>query len=95
MFFRNMKFTNMKIDGIISFFGKRTFVLYLIHYMVIRVITCYGGMGFMIQRLPRPVFYVGAIVLCYALALMIAIILHGCKMTIGKLLCENNTNHGL
>ena len=85
MFFRNMKFTNMKIDGIISFLGKRTFVLYLIHYMVIRVITCYGGMGFMIQRLPRPVFYVGAIVLCYALALVIAMILHGCTRVIGKL----------
>lgn len=85
MFFRNMKLENTKMNRVVSFLGQRTFVLYLVHYMVIRAMACYGIMGFMIQNLPRPVFYVGAAVTAYILALMIAIILYGCKKIMRKL----------
>lgn len=85
MFFRNIKFVNTNISRIISFLGQRALALYLIHYIVIRAMACYGVMGFMNQYLPRPVFYVGAAMLCYVLALAIAVILHGCRKTIGKL----------
>ena len=85
MFFRNMKFSNIKINGRISFLGQRTFVLYLIHYMVIRALACYGVMGFLSRNLPRLVFYIGAAVLSYILALAAAVILHECRMVIGKL----------
>lgn len=86
MFFRNMKFSNMKINGIISFLGQRTFILYLIHYIVIRAMACYGIIEIMIWNLPRPVFYVGTVVVAYMAALLIAIILYGCRKAIGKLL---------
>lgn len=85
MFFRNMKFSNIQINGMISFLGQRTFVLYLVHYMVIRTMACHGVMGFMSQNLPRPVFYAGMAVLCYVLSLIAAVILHGCRRVMGKL----------
>lgn len=86
MLFRNIKFENMKMNRVVSFLGQRTFALYLVHYMVIRAMACYGALGFMSLKLPRPVFYVGAAVLCYMLSLTVAVILHGCRMVMGKLL---------
>lgn len=71
---RNLNIRNEKICDILAFFGKRTFSVYLVHYFVIRGLTCHGIMEAWKQIMPRAVFYFFSSITCYMFSMMISII---------------------
>lgn len=75
-FIRNLNVRNEKLCGILSFLGKRTFSVYLVHYFVVRGLTCYGMMEVWKQMMPRAIFYFFASMVCYICSMMISILLY-------------------
>lgn len=58
----------------ITFIGKVTFKIYLVHYPVIMFLTGYGIRNMMIESLPRSVFYLSFIGIVFILSLVLAIL---------------------
>lgn len=79
MFIRNINVSNSTLENIITYCGRQAFTLYLVHYIVIRTLTCYGVISFLNASLPRPLFYVSASVLCYFVSLLISLLLYWIK----------------
>ena len=75
MFIRNLNISNPIMISVVSFLGRHTFVLYLVHYIIIKIMTCYEGMHFLEAHLPRPIFYFISPMLCYCLSLLISLLL--------------------
>lgn len=84
VFIRNISVPDNKVTDIMTFCSQRTFTLYLVHYIIIRIMVCYGVINLLDARLPRPLFYLVSVSLCYCLSLGLSITLYRVKIILKK-----------
>lgn len=74
LFCKNIRIKTEKAKQVITFIGRLTFKIYLVHYPVIMFLTGYGIRNMLIERLPRFVFYFSFIGTAFLLSLILAIL---------------------
>lgn len=74
LFCKNIRIKTEKAKQVITFIGRLTFKIYLVHYPVIMFLTGYGIRNMLIERLPRFEFYFSFIGTAFLLSLILAIL---------------------
>lgn len=84
LFCKNIQIKTLKVKQVITFIGRLTFKIYLVHYPVIMFLTGYGIRNIMFESLPRSVFYVSFIGTAFLVSLILAILFSVLWDRIGK-----------
>lgn len=74
LFCKNVRIKAPKVKQGITFIGRLTFKIYLVHYPVILFLTGYGIRNRMLESLPRAVFYFSFIGAAFLVSLILAIL---------------------
>ncbi len=84
LFCKNIPIKALKVKQGITFIGRLTFKIYLVHYPVIMFLTGYGIRNIMFESLPRSVFYFSFIGTAFLVSLILAILFSVLWDWIGK-----------